>query len=151
MPRPYRRASAASAACSRCPPISIVPSSGVRTPLATPRSVDFPDPFSPISAWISPARHSTLTSRSAWTVPKRFETPCNDRTTAAAGSGVDVILGLARLPPLLPARVHRLEHVRRHERRRRRLPRHLRVAGRVGRLPHLRGQDDRRRDRAAGE
>ena len=47
------------------PPISTVPSSGARNPLAIPSNVDFPDPFSPTRAWISPARQSKLTSRSA--------------------------------------------------------------------------------------
>jgi hypothetical protein len=95
LPSPSRSASAASAMCSRVPPISTVPSSGARKPLAIPRSVDFPDPFSPTTACISPARHATLTSRRACTVPKRLETPWIDRTTGVSIGLVDDILGIA--------------------------------------------------------
>src|SRR3954451_19357994 len=45
-----------------------------------------PSSCSPTSAWMSPARHSRLTSCSACTAPKRFDTPCRRRT----GSGTDV-------------------------------------------------------------
>ena len=63
-----------------CSPISTAPSSGWTKPLAIPSNVDFPDPFSPTSAWISPARQSTLTSRSACTAPNAFDTPRSVRT-----------------------------------------------------------------------
>ena len=81
-PRP-RRPSA-----SGRPPISTEPSSGARNPLAIPSSVDFPDPFSPTSAWISPARQSTLTSRTACTGAEALETPRSESTTGVAGPGV---------------------------------------------------------------
>lgn len=32
----------------------------------------FPAPFSPISAWTSPDRNETVTSSSAWVMPKRL-------------------------------------------------------------------------------
>ena len=47
--------------------ISTMPESGTTAPLAMPRRVLLPDPFSPSTAWISPAIHSKLTSASAWT------------------------------------------------------------------------------------
>src|SRR3982074_1777355 len=43
-------------------------------------SVDFPAPFSPSSAWISPASSLRETSSSAWIEPKRFEMPRISRT-----------------------------------------------------------------------
>src|SRR4029077_5081710 len=78
----------------RClPAISTVPWSGARKPLAIPSNVDFPDPFSPTSAWISPAWQSTLTSRSALTAPNAFETSRRESTEGLAGPGVDIVLG----------------------------------------------------------
>ena len=53
-------------------------------PLAIPSSVDFPEPFSPTSAWISPARQSKSTSRSACTAPNAFDTPRKESTTGAS-------------------------------------------------------------------
>src|SRR5581483_10656228 len=82
MPRPSARASVGDPCRRSVPPISISPSSGATKPLAMPSNVDFPDPFSPTSACTSPARHSKLTSWSACTAPKDFETPRSDRTTA---------------------------------------------------------------------
>src|SRR4051794_37041433 len=86
MPRPRRRAAAGAWGTSRLPPISTVPASGARKPLAMPSSVDFPDPFSPTRAWISPARQSIETSRSACTAPYAFDNPRRDRT----GPGFDI-------------------------------------------------------------
>src|SRR3954470_37210 len=104
MPRPSRIACAVEADVNGTPPISTAPSSGVSTPLATPRSVDFPDPFSPTTAWISPGRQSTLTSRSACTTPKLFEMPLSDSAGAAAGStgpgSVDTLRSLLLLEHL---------------------------------------------------
>ncbi len=56
-----------------------------------PSKVDFPDPFSPTSAWISPARQSTLTSRSALTTPNAFETSRSESTLGVAGPGIDIV------------------------------------------------------------
>src|SRR3989442_13329406 len=96
MPRPRLRASAG-VACRRARPlISIVPSSGATRPLAIPSNVDFPDPFSPTTAWISPARQSTLTSRSACTAPNAFDTLRTDSTTGLAGPGIDILFSGSR-------------------------------------------------------
>jgi hypothetical protein len=87
MPRPYAWASPADAVSKRRPSMSISPASGARTPLAMPSSVDFPDPFSPTTAWISPLRHSMLTSSRACTAPKRLEIPFSERTTGETDPG----------------------------------------------------------------
>src|SRR5438093_13090320 len=91
MPRPSLRASAGEPSRLLCPPISTVPSSAWTKPLAIPSNVDFPDPFSPTRAWISPAWQSTLTSRTACTAPNAFDTPRTDRTTGRAGPGIDIV------------------------------------------------------------
>ena len=62
------------------PPIWTVPRSGSTNPLAIPRRVDFPEPFSPTTAWTSPARQSKLTSVSARTAPNCRDTPLSSRT-----------------------------------------------------------------------
>ena len=60
-------------------------------------SVDLPAPFSPSSAWISPACRSKSTPRSAWTPPKRLTTPRIDkqrlrscRSPAGCRAGISV-------------------------------------------------------------
>src|SRR5579875_4039469 len=53
-----------------CPSTSIVPPSGRWAPVMTLMSVDLPAPFSPTSAWTSPARRSNETPFSAWTPAK---------------------------------------------------------------------------------
>src|ERR1700730_13869233 len=50
-----------------------VPPSGVSAPVMIRMSVDFPAPFSPTSAWSSPARRSKETPRSALTPAKDLE------------------------------------------------------------------------------
>src|SRR5439155_7187436 len=116
MPRPKRRASAGEPRRRRRPPISTVPSSGAMKPLAIPSRVDFPDPFSPTSACTSPARQSTLTSRSACTAPNAFETPPRDSTTGLAGPGIDIVLlAQDRVPVFILLRVHPVEQRQRHE------------------------------------
>src|SRR5690242_14905973 len=144
MPRPRRIASAVFPG-ERCrPPISTVPSSGASTALAIPRSVDFPDPFSPTTAWTSPAKQSTLTRRSACTAPKRFDTPRSDRTAGAAGSGVvDDILGIACVNSSSLLLVHGRQHVLRDERRRRRLSGKTRIACGWSQPVDRVGDDDR--------
>ena len=57
------------------PSSSIVPASGRTTPPSTLISVDFPAPFSPSRAWISPARSVKSTPSSAATPPNRFVIP----------------------------------------------------------------------------
>src|SRR4051812_22806983 len=57
-------------------------------------SVDLPAPLSPTRASTSPARTSSSMFFSAWTAPKRFETPRSDSTVpvpTVAGVGVTVI------------------------------------------------------------
>ena len=55
------------------PSSRIVPLSGWWTPARILTSVLLPAPFSPTSAWTSPARRSSETSSSAWVAPNRFE------------------------------------------------------------------------------
>src|SRR5438309_2450050 len=120
MPRPSLRASAGEPRRRRRPPISTAPSSGWTKPLAIPSNVDFPDPFSPTSAWISPARQSTLTSRSACTAPNAFDTPRRVSTRGLAGPGLDIVCFLLRflwlIPSFLLGRVHLVEQAPRGER-----------------------------------
>src|SRR5512146_282211 len=92
MPTPSRRAAAGEWRVRTRSPISTLPSSGARKPLAIPSSVDFPDPFSPTRACTSPARQSTLTLLSACTAPKAFDTPRTDRTWGSSGPGIDVVI-----------------------------------------------------------
>src|SRR5256885_10107842 len=117
MPSPSLRASAGEPRRRRRPPISTSPSSGGTNPLAIPSNVDFPDPFSPTSAWISPARQSKLTSRSACTAPNAFDTPRRDSTTGSSGPGIDIVLLVSgsrgSSPPL---GVHPVEQLERHQR-----------------------------------
>src|SRR5438477_8224430 len=118
MPRPKRRASAGEPRRRRRPPISTVPASGARKPLAIPSNVDFPDPFSPTSACTSPARQSKLTSRSACTAPNAFETPPRDNTTGFPGPGIDIVrVAQDRVPVVLLLGVHPMEQAQRNERR----------------------------------
>ena len=66
------------------------------TPLAIPRSVDFPDPFSPTTAWTSPARHSMLTSATPARCRTASRRPATTGRSGLADCGlVDVILGIA--------------------------------------------------------
>src|SRR5262245_10372207 len=135
MPSPSRRLSAGETRRRSVSPTTIEPSSGSRNPLAIPSSVDFPDPFSPTSAGISPARQSTLTSRSACTAPNAFDTPCSLSTGPAgetwwspppAGANVDIDALVLLSAPLLrdrTRRVHLLEQAQRDQGRRRGLQR----------------------------
>src|SRR3954454_3535014 len=117
MPRPSVRVSAGEVRRRCLLPISRTPSSGARKPLAIPSNVDFPDPFSPTSAWISPARQSTLTSRSAWTAPNAFDTPRRVSTRGLAGPGLDIACFWLRFSCPFLLRVHLLEQAQRDERR----------------------------------
>src|SRR5438552_5706861 len=148
MPRPSRRAAAGEWRGRRLPPMSTVPSSGARKPLAIPSNVDFPDPFSPTRAWISPARQSTLTSRSACTAPNAFDSPRTDRTSGLTGPGIDI--GISSCAFLL--RVHLVEKAQRDERRAggsRRISLETHVPLRL--LLQLDREHDRRRDLRPGE
>src|SRR3954469_13982748 len=111
MPRPKRRASAGDLLRLRRPPISTAPASGARKPLAIPRSVDFPDPFSPTSACTSPGRQSKLTARRACTAPNAFDTPVR-ASTGLAGPGID-ILSVSQIVLW----IHPVEQAQGHERR----------------------------------
>src|SRR5581483_8701004 len=148
MPSPSRRAAAGEARRSRLPPISTVPSSGARKPLAMPSNVDFPDPFSPTRAWISPARQSMLTSRSACTAPNAFDSPRTDSTSGFTGPGIDI--GISSCAILL--RVHLVEKAQRDERRAgggRRISLETHVSLRL--LLQLHREDDGGRDLRPGE
>src|SRR6266545_8176394 len=114
MPRPSLRASAGEPRCLLCPPISTSPSSAWTKPLAIPSNVDFPDPFSPTSAWISPVWQSTLTSRSACTAPNAFETLRRDSTTGLAGPGIDIVF-LLRFWCLFLLGVHLVKQAQRDQ------------------------------------
>ena len=72
---PSRSASATSRISTRRPSSSIVPESGRTMPPSTLISVDFPAPFSPSRAWISPARSAKSTASRAVTPPNRFVIP----------------------------------------------------------------------------
>src|SRR3954469_1580495 len=115
MPRPKRRASAGEPRRRGRPPISTVPASGARKPLAIPSNVAFPDPFSPTSACTSPARQSKLTSRSACTAPNAFDAPLSERTTGLSDPGIDISSLLSFL-----LRVHLVQQAQRDQRGRRR-------------------------------
>ena len=77
----------------RRPAISIVPLSGRCTPARILTSVLLPEPFSPTTAWTSPARASNVHSRSACVRPNAFARPSTARTTspapAASAAGTD--------------------------------------------------------------
>src|ERR671936_1317905 len=116
MPRPNLLASAGARRRRRRPPISTSPLSGTRKPLAIPSNVDFPDPFSPTSAWISAARQSKLTSRSACTAPNAFDTPRRESTTGLSGPGFDIEAVLRTLVCFYLLGVHPVQQAQRHER-----------------------------------
>src|SRR5262245_12379347 len=69
---PSRSAIAALLISTACAASSILPASARTIPPSTLIRVDLPAPFSPRSAWISPARRSKETPSSAATPPKRL-------------------------------------------------------------------------------
>src|SRR5580704_100768 len=71
MPMPSAVASSAERSCTRRPSMAIVPCSGRIRPATTRISVVLPAPFSPRSAWISPA----ATARSTWSLARRLPKP----------------------------------------------------------------------------
>src|SRR3954470_24486179 len=115
MPRPSLRVSAGEVRRRSRAPTTTMPSSAATKPLAILSNVDFPDPFSPTRAWISPARQSTLTLRSACTAPNALDTPCSVSTVGLAGPGIDIEFSSASGFLL---RVHLVEQAQRDERRR---------------------------------
>ena len=66
----------------RRPAISIVPLSGRCTPARILTRVLLPEPFSPTTAWTSPARAENVHSRSACVRPNAFARPSTARTTS---------------------------------------------------------------------
>ena len=66
------------------PSTSIRPASGASAPDAMRASVDLPEPFSPVSAWTTPARSERSTSRRATTPGKRFVIPVRRRSGGPA-------------------------------------------------------------------
>ena len=140
--RPSLRACAGESRRKGWPPIRTVPRSGSTNPLAIPRRVDFPEPFSPTSAWTSPARQSKLTSRQR---SNRPELPGHARAARGPGPPSPTLL---RDRCCSSVRVHQGEHGVRHQRGARHGRRHpVRVAVRRRDLPHDVRHDDLGRDR----
>src|SRR3954454_20366646 len=73
-----------------------MPASRGNTPVTTLISVDLPAPFSPSSAWISPARSVKSTSCNARTAPKLLLIP---RTSSREGAGSGLFSITTSLPP----------------------------------------------------
>src|SRR6266702_4356783 len=78
------------------PPSLTMPASRGNTPVMTLISVDLPAPFSPSSAWISPARSVKSTSCNARTAPKLLLIP---RTSNSGGAGSRLFSIATSLPP----------------------------------------------------
>src|SRR5687768_10727010 len=79
-------ASCGEASAIASPAKSMVPASGFCAPDRIFRSVDFPAPFSPRSAWISPGATSKSTLSSACTPGNFLDMPRMARSGAAAGA-----------------------------------------------------------------
>src|SRR3954452_853883 len=75
MPMPIPIACDGDSTCTSSPSRSMRPSSGLWSPYRTFISVDFPAPFSPSRAWISPRRSSRSILSFATSAPKRLVTP----------------------------------------------------------------------------
>src|SRR5580698_404414 len=76
--------------CGTCSPRTvIVPASAVTAPVIILISVDFPAPFSPITAWTSPACSSKDTDLSAFTPAKAFEIDLASRTRSGTRNRYD--------------------------------------------------------------
>src|SRR5271166_546709 len=78
-----RRSAGALSASRRSPSRCTLPRSGVTSPSARRRSVDFPQPLAPISTVVVWGAKSKSTSRTAGVWPKLFETPRSDSTRLA--------------------------------------------------------------------
>src|SRR5579859_240131 len=76
---PRSSASRGFLSCRRSPRQWISPASGWTMPARIFSSVDLPAPFSPMSAWASPADTSKLTPRSARTAPNDLRMSRNCR------------------------------------------------------------------------
>src|SRR5688572_10823458 len=83
-PIPRRCAMAGDAISTNSPWKKIWPLSGRMMPSTMFISVDFPAPFSPAMAWISPLRSSKSTARRAWIGPKDLLTLESLRTRSSA-------------------------------------------------------------------
>ena len=81
---PSAWASAARRRSCTTPSKARLPVSGDTTPSTIRIMVDLPAPFSPTRARTSPARMSRSTSDSAWTTPKRLDTPRRARKRTGA-------------------------------------------------------------------
>src|ERR1041384_2898331 len=84
MPIPAASASRGERKCTGRPSIAIRPSYWLCRPAMIFISVDLPAPFSPTSPWISPARSTKSTSRSAATPPNDLEMPRSSSRGAAS-------------------------------------------------------------------
>ena len=74
------------------------PESGVTTPAMILISVDLPAPFSPRSAWTSPAATSRWTSSSTTASPYVLRTPSTDRMLGTRGMLEGLHIGCPSLP-----------------------------------------------------
>src|SRR5439155_20117630 len=106
MPLPKAMASRGEPILAGFPLTRICPSSGGYRPYSTRIRVDFPAPFSPSRAWISPARRSRYTESLARTPGNRLVIPFI-ATSGARSSPASplrasaVVIGLPRLAPRL--------------------------------------------------
>ena len=83
---PSARAWAGPAITVGSPSTRIVPVSGWWTPARILTRVLLPAPFSPTSAWTSPARRSSDTSVRAWVAANDLDTPDSETFTAVSGA-----------------------------------------------------------------
>src|SRR5690606_3062708 len=80
MPRAW--ASSGVVGATGAPSSTMLPASGISTPVTSLIRVDLPAPFWPISAWISPARRVSPASARATVAPKRLRRPLAWSTTS---------------------------------------------------------------------
>ena len=144
---PRARASAGEAKFATFPSNSIVPASGVSTPLRILMSVDLPAPLSPTSPVISPLAICEATSSSATTAPKSLADPSRPRSSASetpplSSSHCRALTTVRSASPLGPHQ----GHARKHDESRRCpvLPRDLGQRGAQIRHPTLEGPNRRR-------
>src|SRR5882762_6688850 len=98
---PSDRDSAGSIRVTAWPAIASVPASGVSAPVMILISVDLPAPFSPTSAWTSPAASVKVTRVSARTPANDFvmESASRRRGNGADDNRSDVAQGLQPCDP----------------------------------------------------
>ena len=85
----------------------MLPLSGWWTPARILTSVLLPAPFSPTSAWTSPATRSSETSSSAWVAANRFEMPAELGRAARSPTARPIVTAAAVMSPATVRRVRR--------------------------------------------